>query len=332
VDSGQPPNDVAITSGLLLRNTFGSALFAAIPAMLGAWVGGRRSVPAWTALTVIANFMSDAIMLAPNWSALRFVIGPTLSLVVVVGILSYFVGSLADKMRAEQEQLAHANRQLEEQAHVREQLAGSRERVRLSREMHDTLAHTLAAATVQLEAVQVIWETQPERARQLVEESAVTMRGGLQDTRRALQALRAAPLESLGFVASIYLLAESIQARYGVNTTIETAGDVLWLTQEQEHVVYRVVQEAMLNSAQHAHAQQIRITIEETGGALRLTIKDNGSGFDPSAVDISAHFGVQGMRERAAMIGAELHVSSGVGQGTQVEMLLNREPDENSSL
>jgi signal transduction histidine kinase len=251
---------------------------------------------------------------------------------VILMLVGLMVNLLVTVQRTQAQALRDANAQLRDYAATRDQLIISQERNRLARELHDTLAHTLAAATVQLEAVQVIWETQPERARQLVEESAVTMRGGLQDTRRALQALRAAPLESLGFMASIYLLAESIQARYGVNTTIETAGDVLWLTQEQEHVVYRVVQEAMLNSAQHAHAQQIRITIEETGGALRLTIKDNGSGFDPSAVDISAHFGVQGMRERAAMIGAELHVSSRVGQGTQVEMLLNREPDENSSL
>jgi signal transduction histidine kinase len=74
------------------------------------------------------------------------------------------------------------------------------------------------------------------------------------------------------------------------------------------------------------------IKIDEIGEALRLIIKDDGTGFDPSTVDVNAHFGVQGMRERASMIGAKLKFSSQIAQGTQVEMLLNREHDENSNL
>ena len=160
----------------------------------------------------------------------------------------------------------------------------------------------------------------------------MTMRGGLQDTRRALQALRAEPLESVGFVASIQLLAESIQARYKVDITVETADDIVWLTQEQEHVIYRVAQEALLNSAQHAQARHIGIKIQDTGMALRLTVKDDGIGFEPSTVNTNGHFGVQGMRERAAMIGAELTVSSQSGQGTLIEMTLKRELDENTHM
>lgn len=251
---------------------------------------------------------------------------------VILGLVGLMVNHLVMVQRTQAHALRDANARLRDYAATREHLITSQERNRLARELHDTLAHTLAAATVQLEAVQVIWETQPERARQLVEESAVTMRSGLQDTRRALQSLRAEPLESVGFVASVRLLAESIQSRYKVKTTIETADNVVWLTHEQEHVLYRVAQEALLNSAQHAQAQQIRIKIEETGDALCLMVIDDGAGFDPSSVNANDHFGVQGMRERAAMIGAELNVSSRVGQGTQVEMKLRRKPNENSNL
>jgi len=87
-------------------------------------------------------------------------------------------------------------------------------------------------------------------------------------------------------------------------------------------MVYRIAQEARLNSAQHAQAQPITIEIEDARGALYLTIEDDGIGFDPGAIDTDAHFGVQGMRERADMIGAELNVSSQVGQGTQLKMKL----------
>jgi len=166
----------------------------------------------------------------------------------------------------------------------------------------------------------------------LVEESAAIIRGGLRETRRALQALRADPLESVGLAASIRLLTESIEAHFKVSTTIEAAVDVSWLSEEQEHVIYRVTQEALVNSAQHAQAQQIKLRIEDTVSALRVAVIDDGVGFDPSSVDTSAHLGVRGMRERAALIGAEFKVSSGIGQGTLVEMLFKREPDENSSL
>ena len=142
----------------------------------------------------------------------------------------------------------------------------------------------------ELEAVQVIWDKQPERARQLVQESASTMRSGLQDTRRALQALRAEPLESVGFVASIHQLAESIRARYEANVTVEAPADVVWLSQDQEHIVYRITQEALLNSAQHAQAQQITVELVETDQTLDLSVMDDGIGFDPAAIATHTHF------------------------------------------
>jgi signal transduction histidine kinase len=321
-----------VANFVVLSNIAQTLAILLIPLVIVSWCYTRRSVIQFCVGTSVLDGALIILFIPLNEASLAVALSSIVFRLVILILVGLMVNLLVTVQRTQAQALRDANVRLRDYAVTREQLITSQERNRLARELHDTLAHTLAAATVQLEAVQVIWETQPERARQLVEESAATMRGGLQDTRRALQALRAEPLESVGLAASIQLLTESIQARYKVNTAIETADDVLWLTQEQEHVIYRVVQEALLNSAQHAHAQQIKIKIEETAGALRLTIKDNGTGFDPSAVDVSAHFGVQGMRERAAMIGAELNVSSWVSQGTQIEMLLNREPHENSNL
>lgn len=321
-----------VANFVVLSNIAQNLAILLIPLVIVSWRYTRQTVIQFCVGTSVLDGALIILFVPLDEANMAVALSSIVFRLVILLLVGLMVNLLVTVQRTQAQALGDANARLRDYAATREQLITSQERNRLARELHDTLAHTLAAATVQLEAVQVIWETQLPRARQLVEESAVTMRGGLQDTRRALQALRAEPLESLGFVASIQLLAESIQARYKVNTTIETANNVLWLTQEQEHVIYRVAQEALLNSAQHAQAQQIRIKIEETDGALRLTIMDNGTGFDPSAVDVSAHFGVQGMRERAAMIGAELTVSSRVGQGTQVDMLLNREPGENSNL
>lgn len=321
-----------VANFVVLSNIAQTLAVLLIPLLIVSWRYTRQRVIQFCLGTSVLDIAVIILFVPLNEANLAMALSLIGFRLIILGLVGLMVNLLVTVQRTQAQALRDANARLRDYAATREQLITSQERNRLARELHDTLAHTLAAATVQLEAVQVIWNTQPERAKQLVQESAVNMRGGLQDTRRALQALRAETLESIGFIASIQLLADSIQTRYRVNTAVETADHIVWLTQEQEHVIYRVVQEALLNSAQHAHAQQIRIKIKETGGSLHLTIKDNGTGFDPSAVDVTAHFGVQGMRERAAMIGAALNVSSRVGQGTQIEMLLNREPDENSNL
>ncbi len=321
-----------VANFVVLSNIAQTLAVLLIPLLIVSWRYTRQRVIQFCLGTSVLDIAVIILFVPLNEANLAVALSLIGFRLVILGLVGLMVNLLVTVQRAQAQALHDANARLRDYAATREQLITSQERNRLARELHDTLAHTLAAATVQLEAVQVIWNTQPERAKQLVEESAVTMRSGLQDTRRALQALRAETLESIGFLASIHLLAESIQARYKVKTTVETADDVVWLTQEQEHVFYRVAQEALLNSTQHAQAQHISIKIEETREKLCLIVIDDGNGFDPSAVDVSAHFGVQGMRERAAMIGAELNVSSRVGQGTQVEMLLNREPGENSHL
>jgi signal transduction histidine kinase len=320
-----PPNDVVITSTLLLRNTFGGALFAAIPAMLGSWVGGRRSVFGWTALTVLTNFLADAFALAPNWMALRFVVGPTLSQMVVVGILAYFVGSLADKMREEQNQLAHANRQLQEQAHVREQLASSRERVRLSRDLHDTLAHTLAGLIVQLKAIGTLLDKQPDAARRELRKAEEAAKIGLDETRAAISDLRANVVRDLGLSGALQRQVELVGESSGIQATFERGGDEPVLSDEEAEGLFRIAQEALYNVQRHANAARVRVRLDAEPGEARmvtLSIDDDGEGFDISALDDS-RFGLRGMRERAELIGAHLRVDSAPGKGTRVMASLN---------
>jgi signal transduction histidine kinase len=319
-----------VANFVVLSNIAQTLAILLIPLVIVSWRYARRSVIQFCVGTSVLDIALIILFVPLNGANLAVALSSIVFRLVILVLVGLMVNLLVTVQRTQAQALRDANSRLRDYAATREHLITTQERNRLARELHDTLAHTLAAATVQLEAVQVIWETQPERAKQLVQESAVTMRGGLQDTRRALQALRAETLESIGFVASIQLLAESIQARYKVKTTVETADDIVWLTQEQEHVIYRVAQEALLNSAQHAQAQHISVKIDETDAALRLIIKDDGTGFDPAAVDTNGHFGVQGMRERAELIGAELNVSSRVGQGTQIEMIFKRERDENT--
>lgn len=258
---------------------------------------------------------------------------------IIMGMVGIIVNQLVQTQRIQSQalhdantRLRDANTRLRDYATTREYLITSQERNRLAREMHDTLAHSLAAVTVQLEAVRVIWDAQPDRAKQLVDESAQTVRSGLQETRRALQALRAETLESLGFVESIHELAKTTQARHGFNVTVDATGNFAWLTNEQEHVLYRIVQEALHNSAKHASPQHLNMIIQGSDNTLSLIVVDDGVGFDSTMVHTDGHFGVQGMRERADIIDAKLDITSQIGQGTTIRVNLERTPDAHNHM
>lgn len=321
-----------IENFVVLTNIAQTLPILLIPLLIVSWLYTQQAVIRFCLGTSLLDVTLITLFVPLGGTNLAVVLAMIVFRLVTLSLVGLVVNQLVTVHKKQARALQEANIHLRDYAATREHLIASRERNRLAREMHDTLAHSLAAATVQLEAVQVIWEAQPGRAKNLVQESAATMRSGLQDTRRALQALRAETLESVGFVASIQLLAESIRTRYTVEVTVEAPVDVLWLTQDQEHIIYRIVQEALLNSAQHAGGGQISVVLAVADEALRVSIIDDGIGFEPEAIDTQAHFGVQGMRERAAMIGAELTITSNSGKGTHIQVKLQRETDAHTHL
>src|SRR5947208_742021 len=131
----------------------------------------------------------------PLYSLYVVIAGVRLMAVTGVGLV---LAWLIDRQREQRAALAEANRKLAQYAAATEQLATSQERNRLARELHDTLAHSLSGVTVQLEAVQALWELNPMEARRMLDQALQHTRGGLNEARRALQALRASPLEDLG--------------------------------------------------------------------------------------------------------------------------------------
>jgi signal transduction histidine kinase len=305
---------------LLLRGAFASAVFYAIPTLLGAWMGGRRSVLRWTIFAVACSFVADLIAIAPNWNALPFILGSALSQAIVVAILAFFVASLADQLRSEQEQLRIANAQLAEQARVREQLATTRERVRLSRDLHDTLAHTLAGLIVQMNAIDTLMEVDAPAAKNELSKAQFTAKRGLEETRAAISDLRANIVEELGLLGALQRQSDVLQQRTGAQVRFETCGKEPQLNKEQAETLFRIAQEAMNNIERHAQAKQVWVKLDAGNGTVIL-IKDDGIGFDATAMD-DDRFGLRGMRERAELIGAHLRVDSATGNGTTVTVTL----------
>ena len=235
-------------------------------------------------------------------------------------IIGFVITRLMSAQRGQRAALAEANRKLVQYAATVEQLTISRERNRLSRELHDTLAHTLSALVVQIDAVIAVWEPIPSRAKEMLEGMLETTRRGLDETRRSLRALRASPLEEMGLALAVRTLAEDFAARHEMSLELDVSEDIDRVSPEIEHGFYRVAQEALENVNQHAGAQQVKVKLGKNNDDLMLIVADNGRGFDPG-VDTSEHqLGLQGMYERAEMIGASLEVRSEKAQGTTVQL------------
>jgi signal transduction histidine kinase len=245
-------------------------------------------------------------------------LGAVLIHAVVFGLIGYIVNRTVSAQRAQRQRLAEVNEQLAQHAATLEQLTLSRERNRLARELHDTLAHTLSAVSVQREAVDSAWHLQPEKAHELLVKSLAQTRSGLTETRRALRALRASPLDDLGLALAVRTLAESTAKRGGLK--LELLIDELEpLGLEVEQQVYRIAQEALTNALKHSGADALRVAMTVRDGQLMLTVADNGQGIDDEALHANGHYGLRGMQERADLIGAVLEVSRGQ-QGATVRL------------
>lgn len=226
------------------------------------------------------------------------------------------------------EQQAAANRRLQRYAIALEELATSRERNRLARELHDTLAHSLSALTVQLEAVRALWDVNRVAARQQLDQADQTARHGLTEARRALRALRASPLQDLGLCLSLRELAQQAADRASATLELDIPDQITGrLSSEVEQGVYRIAQETLENIVRHAEAQSIVFRLEQGAGQLVLTVEDDGRGFgaegtQPSNTAEENQLGIRGMEERASLIGGRLEIAGRSHQGTQVRLTI----------
>jgi signal transduction histidine kinase len=236
--------------------------------------------------------------------------------------LGYVINRLVADMKRQNSQLADANRRIASYATAMEQLAVSRERNRLAREFHDTLAHTLSAVAVQLEAVSALLKTNPERANAMLEQSLVITRNGLTETRRAILSLRAAPLEDMGLRMALDGLAHTTAERYGWNLKLDLSENLNDISADTEHCIYRIAEEGLHNAGEHARARNLEMKLNRGKGKIEFIIKDDGQGFSPLPDEAENHYGLQGMKERAAALGGLLSIESQPNLGTTVRFVM----------
>jgi signal transduction histidine kinase len=305
----------------------GPLLFITIPAVLGGWIDGRRGALRWAIFTVLMSLLATISTTSPEFTQWRLNVGAIGAQAMVVFITTYFVGTLADQQRGEQEEIEMANRKLAEQAVVREQLATSRERVRLARDLHDTLAHTLAGLVVQAKVVDTLLEKDPLAARRELARVQSVAKQGLADARAAIGDLRANIVEDLGLGSALQRQVELLGQRTGLQADFERSGDDPQLDKIYAETLFRIVQEALNNIERHANASHVIVSMEQMplpDRLLTLRVKDDGVGFEVTALD-DERFGLRGMRERAELIDAHLRIDSVLGAGTTVSITYRQE-------
>lgn len=205
------------------------------------------------------------------------------------------------------------------------------ERRRLARELHDDTAQALIALSRGLEGLvdtrhsgRMLAEDDRwvENLRELADRS-------LESVRRACRDLRPSVLDDLGLAAALDWLAEQTVQR-GLPCLLRVEGKRFAVSGEAELVFFRIAQEALANAWRHAHAHQAEVLLEYQPGLLRLCVRDDGCGFDlaqgEEQRESGAGLGLLGMRERAALVGAELQICAAPSQGTTVEVRLALPP------
>ena len=143
----------------------------------------------------------------------------------------------------------------------------------------------------------------------------------MDETRRALKALRSSALEDMGLGLAIQRAAESAAARFHLNLTLDLKNPMPSLSPDVEQTIYRITQEAIENIVNHSHAKKFSVRLESNSHTT-LIIQDDGVGFDSRSKEPTDHFGLVGMRERAELAGGRLKIESEKGKGTKVVLTI----------
>jgi len=279
-------------------------LLILVPCVLAGAAYGMRGAVAASSLAVLIHLGLGVTIGVQGLGLQTFIVLLPLRLGVLYAF-PFMTGYLADTWLAEHRASQEANRQLRGYAATIEHLATSRERVRLARAMHDTLAHSLSSLIIQLEAIDTLHKVDPAGAAAQIAKA-----------RQAIVDLRSAPVEELGLPGALQRLADDVSRLTGLHVHWQLVGKPVPLLPVQANALYRIAEEALDNVERHAAARQVEVTLDYTNG-VTLTVRDDGRGFVAADVD-TGRYGLVGMRERAALIGAEVDVRATPSEGTTI--------------
>jgi two-component system, NarL family, sensor histidine kinase UhpB len=206
--------------------------------------------------------------------------------------------------------------------------AQEQERTRIAQDLHDEVNQALTAILLRLEALSQ--DSPPDRVDEVAELKRLVNQA-MEELLNLARQLRPTALDDHGLMPAIEAQLKRFSARTGIEVRVSTEGEPETLPEDVQTAVYRILQEALANIGRHAGATAVSVEMEVEDERLELHIRDDGVGFDPSAVvrevgdgGPGAGLGLSGMVERARLAGGELDVRSAPGGGTTVTLRIGR--------
>lgn len=206
-------------------------------------------------------------------------------------------------------------------------LAQEEERKRISREIHDGPAQSLANIVLRTEiAERMLHKKEFELVQEELRDLKGQVRSGLEEIRKIIFNLRPMALDDLGLIPALRKFTQDFEEKSRILTKFDVNGKEIRLPSAMEAAIYRMVQEAFSNVLKHANASHITLEMEFTLLDITLSIQDNGSGFHVEGVQQPAsrnsHFGLIGMVERVELLGGKIEINSSPGRGTKITIII----------
>lgn len=200
--------------------------------------------------------------------------------------------------------------------------AVTEERTRIACEIHDGFVQSLAGVNFKLDLCQQLIRKKSRASLATIKESKAQLKLAIQEARQVIFNLRPLHYDKMELVPALTNYFKSYQLQTHIATKFSVSGDEQILFPRTKIFLFRIIQEALSNVQKHARADRVSIKLEIEMELLRVTITDNGIGFDLEAVlrdpEKWDHFGIKGILERARLVGGEGRVQSKPGKGTKI--------------
>jgi len=197
------------------------------------------------------------------------------------------------------------------------------ERQRLVRQLHDGPAQSLTNLILQAEICERLFDHDPKRARDELGNLKTSVTGTFQKVRDFMFDLRPMMLDDLGLAPTLKRYVDSATEKSGVPTSLAVTGAERRFTSYKEVALFRIAQDLLANVRQHSHATRAQVSIDLSEDAIRLSVEDNGSGFEVNEVlSVRKGIGLSTLRERVEMMGGQATIDSAPGRGTKVSLVI----------
>lgn len=190
--------------------------------------------------------------------------------------------------------------------------SATQERNRIARDLHDSLGHALTAVNLQLQTAMKLCKPDPNQAQEFLTEAHRLVAIATQEVRQSVKSLRSDAIETQSIETLIELLVHNFQQTTGIVPTVEISLPIA-LSPQLVTPIYRIIQEALNNICKYAQATAVEIYIRTDAKEVYFLIQDNGRGFNPE--NVSGGYGLQGMRERVAVLQGDIHLAAQPGHG-----------------